>query len=415
MTQTERKGAVIPSVVGVGSTDMGMLSLGNFSRGRKAPRPHEVEWGEGAYLVGEGVEFYARPVERMDLMRLADGADTRALTYAAMAAVVGRPGECRLNVMVGFPVQLLADRDQAKSVLRDLRAWLRGVHRFTVDGQEYVVHVERIQAMAQPAGAFFAWGMDDEGRWVRPVEDLKVPVAIVDIGFNTLDLFAVQNGRVVGQYTGGDTAGVRRATALLREFVQRRYNVRLSHHQADAFLRERRPVLYCAAGEVDLSDAVRQALEATARAVQAFVEERWGHGAQFRSVLATGGGAALFRQWLAAQMPMVNILPEPVTANALGLARYGQRVFDGEAAVLGLDPGFGGFKAVLLREGVASKDGETLETIKKGVQAAQPVRPPQPAQPVPTGGQNVPTGVPTEGENVPTGVPTAQPVGTSGT
>ena len=263
---------VIPSVVGVGNTDLGMLSLGDFSKGKRAPRPHEVDWGEGAYLVGEAVERYARPVERMDLLRLADGADTRALTYAALAGVL-TPGEHTVSLMVGFPVQVLADRERARKVLRDLRAWLRRTHRFTVDGQAFTVHIERIQAMAQPAGAFFAWGMDDAGRWARPTEDLKVPVAIMDIGFNTLDLFAVQNGRVVGQYTGGDTAGVRRATALLRQFVLRRYDVRLSHHQADALLRERRPVIYCAAGEVDLSDMVRQALETTARSIQAFVEE----------------------------------------------------------------------------------------------------------------------------------------------
>ena len=344
----EHKQTVIPSVVGAGSTDLGMLSLGEFSRGRRSPRPREVTWGEGTYLVGEDVEFYARPVERMDLLRLADGADTRALTYASLADVLGA-GEHTVSLMVGFPVQVLADRDQARQVLRDLRAWLQGTHRFTVDGKSHVVHIDRIQAMAQPAGAFFAWGMGNTGQWVRAADDLKVPIAVMDIGFNTLDLFAVQNGRVVGQYTGGDTAGVRRATALLRQFVRQRYNVRLSHHQADALLRERRPVINCSAGEVDLTGAVSQALETTARSIQAFVEEQWGQGTQFRVVLATGGGAALFRRWLASQMPSALVLPKPVTANALGLARYARRVFK-TPAVLGLDPGFGGFKAVLLRE-----------------------------------------------------------------
>jgi len=421
MTRFRHTAAVVPSVVGVGSTDLGMLSLGSFSRGKRVPKPYEVDWGEGVYLVGEAVELYARPVERMDLLRLADGADTRALTYAALAAVL-EPGEHTLSLMVGFPVQLLADRDQAKRVLRELRGWLHGTHRFRVDGRAYAVRVEHIQAMAQPAGAFFAWGMDDEGRWARAVNDLKAPVAVMDIGFNTLDLFAVQNGRVVGQYTGGDTAGVRRATALLRQFVLQRYDVRLSHHQADALLRERHPMIHCAAGEVDLSDAVGQALEATARSIQAFVEEQWGRGSQFRVVLATGGGAALFRAYITAQMPTVTVLPDPVTANALGLARYGRRVFQAET-VVGLDPGFGGFKAVLLSREEKAEDAAEEEVAKTPLEASQPVRPPQPAQPVPTGvptvSESVPADVPTDPTGDPTGVPTAptdvptaQPVGT---
>jgi hypothetical protein len=45
--------------------------------------------------------------------------------------------------------------------------------------------------------------------------------------------------------------------------------------------------------------------------------------------------------------PLGYIMPDPVMANAVGLARYGSRVFD-RGKTVGLDPGFGGFKAVRL-------------------------------------------------------------------
>ena len=339
---------VIPSVVGTGTADLGLITVGRLGGVRRHPRPHQIDWGQGPYLVGEGTERFSRPLERMNLERLADGADTRALTYAALGALLG-PGSHRISIMVGFPVQVLARREQALSVLRGLRKWLKGEHAFTLNDAQIHLEIINVQAMAQPAGTLFAWGLNNEGQWIRAARDLKTLTSILDIGFNTLDLFAVEGGQVVGQYTAGDTAGVRRATEILRQEVQRVYQVDISHHQADAFLHARRPVLAVAEGDMDLKPLVQQALEHAGRGIQTFVESRWGNGRQFSRILVTGGGAPLFRPWILELFPHAVVLPEPVTANALGLARYGRRVFGPtEGVVVGLDPGFGGFKAVAL-------------------------------------------------------------------
>ena len=54
---------------------------------------------------------------------------------------------------------------------------------------------------------------------------------------------------------------------------------------------------------------------------------RWGNGRQFTHLLFTGGGAETLRDDLLRQYPHGVVLPEPITANAIGLARYGVRVF----------------------------------------------------------------------------------------
>ena len=76
----------VPSIVGPGQADLGLLSLGRLGRSGREQQPLAVDWGQGAYLVGAGTERYTRPLERMNLERLAEGADTRALTYAACAS-----------------------------------------------------------------------------------------------------------------------------------------------------------------------------------------------------------------------------------------------------------------------------------------------------------------------------------------
>ena len=54
--------AVVPSVVGAGRVDLGLLSAGDLGR-RPRVLPDRVVFGETEYLVGEAVFRYARPVQ----------------------------------------------------------------------------------------------------------------------------------------------------------------------------------------------------------------------------------------------------------------------------------------------------------------------------------------------------------------
>ena len=326
--------ATVPSVVGVGSIDLGLLSVGNLGRRRRSRQPDQVTFDNITYLVGENVARYARPVERMDFLRLSGGPELRALFYDVVFRLLGESehevngsAPLTINVMVGLPVEVMADREQARATLRTLRGWMATRHKYAVNGREVTLDVENVKVMAQPAGTFFAWGLNSQGKWGRDRSALRVPVAICDIGFHTLDLFAVEGGEVVARFTGGDTVGMRRAAELIINAAQAGSGVNLSLHEADALARQRRPRLHTAGGEVELRAQVDQALDTTAAAVVTFVERQWGNGHQFAHLLFTGGGAEALKATLLRQYPHGVVLPNAVTANALGLARYAARVF----------------------------------------------------------------------------------------
>jgi plasmid segregation protein ParM len=340
---------VVPSVVGVGQTDMGLLSLGQFSRGRKKEQPYVVTWNGASYLVGPYVHRFARPVERMDFQRLSDGVELRALTYATLGLLLGS-GEHTIHIVAGLPVDVMMDENLAKSTRRGLRSWLVGEHRFELDGEEYAFHVpshKDVQVMAQPAGSYFTWGLDDSGQWKRSPHDLEIQVAICDIGFNTLDAFTIREGRPEARYTDGDTVGMRRAAEMFTRSLRDQYGVKISLHEADQLLRQKTPRMDVAEGEIDLQPMIEQALTSTAGEIIAFLESRWGQGKQFAHLLFTGGGSAMLHESLKPQFPFGTLVANPVTANALGLARYARRVFDGNITI-GMDAGFGGFKAARL-------------------------------------------------------------------
>lgn len=269
---------------------------------------------------------YTRPVQRMDFLRFFSGPEFQVLFYASAFRLLGG-GNHKLALMMGLPVEVMANREKAMEILKGMRSWLMRKHRFSVNSIEMSLEVCEVQVMAQPAGAFFAWGLDDSGKWVRDKKALKVPIGICDIGFNTLDLFAVQGGEVVARFTGGDTRGIRRAAELLINSVREQYGVELSLYEADKLLRERRPKIYTAGKEVDLRPLVNQAIETAAAVLLAFIEQKWENGRQFAYLLLTGGGAETLREMLLRHYPHGVVLPDAVMANAIGLARYALRAF----------------------------------------------------------------------------------------
>src|SRR5689334_12724589 len=90
VSEITMKATVLPSQVGVGSMDMGMLSLGKMGAARRqTSQPHIIEWDKVSYIVGDGVDDFARPIQRMDFLRLAEGPEARAMTYASLGLTLG--------------------------------------------------------------------------------------------------------------------------------------------------------------------------------------------------------------------------------------------------------------------------------------------------------------------------------------
>lgn len=318
----------IPAVVGVGDTETGLLSVG-VKRSRRLDQPLQITIEGLTYLVGPNVHLYARPIERLDFRRLSEGPELLALTLAGIWQLVGR-GQHTLALVIGLPVEVMQGRELAQETLRTLRQSLVGEHLFSVNTEETLITIEKIKVIAQPTGTFFDWGLDYTGQPRPALSNLKdAPVAIADIGFNTVDLFALQGSNVVARFTGGNTQGMRRAAEMMVRLINGRYQRELSLHEADQLLRQtasRKVInLYTADGQVNVRDIAQQALDDTAGAIVAFVNRLWGNGRQFQHLLLTGGGAQILQAQLLRHYPHAVIPAAPAEANARGLAKFAQR------------------------------------------------------------------------------------------
>lgn len=317
----------IPSVVGVGETDVGLLSVG-LARGQRHKKPRQIAFDGQTYLVGDNVHRYARPVERTDFFRLSEGPEIRALIYAGLWQLLGA-GQHTVAMVAGLPVEVMQNRTTAQETLRTLQRWLVGTHSFTVNGKQVDVEVVSVKIIAQPTGTLFEWGLTSTGQPSQTMAHLNGgTVGICDIGFNTVDLLAVQGSEVLARFTGGNTQGMRRAAAMFAQSVKQAHALDLSLHEADSFIQQgmagKSAMLHTATGDVDVSGLAQQALDDTAGAATAFIHQLWEQGRQFQHLFLTGGGAAALRTHLLRQYPHAVILSDPVTANARGLAKFAQ-------------------------------------------------------------------------------------------
>lgn len=315
----------LPSVVGVGHTELGLLDSTLGHRRRRAEMPDETNFDNMTYLVGRNVANYARPVERMDFRRLSAGPELKALFYTTLYHLLGSGEHQDIRVMVGLPVEVMQNRQFARATRRQLRQWMIGHHCYLVNGELNQLAVTRVEVMPQPAGSYFYWGMDEAGKWCKGAETLKDTIAVCDVGFNTIDLFVLKAGQIMARYTNGETLGVRRAAELIIEHIRKHHDISLSLHEADAFLHQKQPELSSANGLIDLTSLVNQARETVAAGVLQFTERQWGNARRFRHILFTGGGAEILRDQLAHAYPHGVVMPNAVTANAAGLAKYALR------------------------------------------------------------------------------------------
>ncbi len=293
------KVVVLPSVVAVPAGDLGLAGIG-MKTARRATR---VTFDRGDFFVGPAARSWGRVVENLDFSRLASP-EAEAIFYALMANLVPDGSEARL--VLGLPVPLLRDEAVARPLLEALRSRLMREHRVQVNGRPFSFSIVGVRAAAQPVGAWADWALDEGGGWAHRAARTAL-AAILDIGFNTLDLYGVRGGRLEPRLVGGDKVGVRRLLDLAASGEP--------YHEAEE--------------QVRLGKTPDSAIATWLSEVLGTAERVW-NGARLDLVLLVGGGAVVLREradaFRRAFRTEVVIPDDPVAANARGLWKWGQTV-----------------------------------------------------------------------------------------
>jgi hypothetical protein len=262
-----------------------------------------IEFGSDAFAVGPGAWNRGVPLTSLDYNSLV-APERLALFYAALDNA-GLPQALPITLCVGLPVPLLQDKAQATLVLDSLKRFKR-THQFKVGKKSHTLEIMRVKVLAQPVGAYVDWLYDDQLN-ARPTGN-KAEIAILDIGFNTLDLYAIANGQVAERHIGGAEVGVHRLLDLL---------VNDGHDLAETDLALREGTLRPDASQLDM----------WLGEILAAVKRTWPTLKRFTAVIPTGGGASLLADRLtsalSAKGAAVYWPEDPLTANVKGFWKFG--------------------------------------------------------------------------------------------
>lgn len=272
---------------------------------RNARPPLKMELSTGqAFWVGLHAHQWGRPVENVDYDRLSGAPEMHAILYATLTQYVKQFGAIGgpVGFHVGMPLEPLTG-ENAATTLTNVRGWMTGEHDWQAGGEAYQVQVQDVKITSQATGALFDYLLDERGKFIPSRKaHLKAEVGVISVGFNTVELLAIQNLAPVQRFTAGATSGVRRLLELVNG------DGLYSLGELDTQLR---------AGSLD----VHEALPVWGREVTGHIERVWGKSwRRFAQIVMVGGGAILLNGQLSTRFNGKGYLSDdPVLSIARGL------------------------------------------------------------------------------------------------
>jgi hypothetical protein len=169
---------------------------------------------QGTWAVGESAllhSVYSSGACQYD--QWFDSVQFEALLCAALGKIYS--SSMRLEVCTGLPVEGYARlADSAGPAIK-------GAHEFSIGpGRRQTIEVERVFCFLQPMGALAEVALRSDGTVKNSAVEEGV-VGVVDIGAETMNLFATMNMREVGRWTKGTSLGLMDALSNIASEVSR--------------------------------------------------------------------------------------------------------------------------------------------------------------------------------------------------
>jgi hypothetical protein len=280
--------------------EVGLAGIGM----RTASQAQTIRLGWDTFAIGDGAWNWGEPLTNRDYSALTSP-ERRAPIFGALAMALD-PGEYVIDTTVfGLPVPLLMDETQGQAIMNGLKAY-KGDHNFETQKGSYKVSIQKLKVLAQPVGSYADWLLDEELR-IRK-NGRQAEVAILDTGQNTLDLYVIQDGKVLPRFIGGAKVGVRRLLEILEANGH-------DPEELDAQLRT---------GRLKPS---KEQFDSWLSEILATIEHTWPSLRRFTTVIPAGGGSALLgdllRIALISKGAAVTWPEDPVTTNVNGLWKWG--------------------------------------------------------------------------------------------
>lgn len=224
-------------------------------------------------------------------------------------------------LMVGLPV------NNVEKMQKELEKRLIGPHKIpnprTPSGEngDRTVNVAQVKVLAQPAGAFFDYSVQNN-RFQRMVNETNL---IIDPGYFTLDWVVAKGTKVITARSDAVSGGMSAILATMAEAISKKIGTQLTDYTAidDAIRAGKNPRFF--GKEFDIKPYLPLGLEKARQSMSALAT-KVGSSADIDNIIVAGGGAEYFKKLVEAKFAnhTVQITHDPVFANVRGFQFAGE-------------------------------------------------------------------------------------------
>lgn len=260
----------------------------------------------GQYMVGEQALRYASlPPPVLDSMRY-ESTEYRVTGMHALK----KSGVKKAYIVCGLPIGHM--KTHREMVVRAIMGWPK---------HDNSIHIERVQVLHEPAGAYFDNVLDWNGVVTNHLHEAVV--GIIDVGGHTIDIAEVRFGKPVIQNHVCVSEGIIHAyRPMLNELLQRFKDAPFTVHDMPKIMREGKVEVH--GKEHSVKDLTRKVVKDLTNSVTSGIKNMWPGGTGLlRLIILTGGPADLIADELQKKTETsIEVPMQPELANARGFYKF---------------------------------------------------------------------------------------------
>ncbi|MGE5483474.1 MAG: hypothetical protein ACM3X4_00475 [Ignavibacteriales bacterium] len=181
------------------------------------------------------------------------------------------------------------------------------------------VNLKAIEVVPQPLGTY--WSQILEAPDQAPAH-LDCRVGVVDVGYLTTDLAAIEDGEFIPARSTTIKVGLADAYTDIARRLSREYGLEREPHTLDAAVIKGK--VKVSGVEVDITPICQGAFERLATKVLVELTSAW-RIQEFDRLYLSGGGGQSLSPYLLPHIPQGRLVDEPITANCRGYWEWGKR------------------------------------------------------------------------------------------
>lgn len=246
------------------------------------------------------------------------GENFEVLFYSALSLFCQNRNN-EFKVVTGLPVErmhLAKDLQTRIRGERTIRTYRRG------ESQDTRVYVSELEIVPQPLGTYWSQFLNLEGG------EAAIPWAgmtgVIDIGFRTTDLVAIEDGEYIPEKSKSTPAGLVAAYTDVGSDLATKYGLERESYALDGAIIKRK--INISGQTLDITDIVAKAFEKLAVNLLVEINSHW-RCPDFDNLILTGGGGQAVSSHLLPHLPQARLAVDPITANCRGYLAWGNRLW----------------------------------------------------------------------------------------